>query len=121
MNTSSINPAFDAVYAEAASHPRPHRLNRRQDALRKRIYLVWPEKVGLVTALVIAVLSALACATVLFAAGTVSFSKLNYALAMWSCVAELTVALPIWLLMRAIDFAANGPARRRADRKSHTA
>ena len=118
MRTSSINPVFGVVYGEATSHPRPHRLNRGQDAQRKRIYLAWPEKVGLATALVVAVLSALACATVLFAADTVSFSKLNYALAMWSCVAELTVALPIWLLMRAIDFAANGPARRRADGKS---
>ncbi|MES2293847.1 MAG: hypothetical protein V4527_11165 [Pseudomonadota bacterium] len=116
MNTSSINPVFDAVYAHAA--PYSHRLNRRQDVQRGRIYLAWPEKAGLVTALVIAVLSALACATVLFAAGTLSFSKLNYALAMWSGAAELTIAVPIWLLMRAIDFAANGPARRRADRKS---
>ena len=83
------------------------------------IALVWPEKVGLVAALVIAVLSAIVCATVLLAADTVSFSRLNHVLAVWSGMAELTVALPTWLLMRGIDFAANGPARRRAVRKSH--
>jgi hypothetical protein len=116
MNISSINPVFDAVYAQAASYP--PRLNRRQDAQRGRIYLAWPEKVGLAAALAVAVFSAIACATVLFAADTLSFATLNHVLAIWSCVAVLTVALPIWLLMRAIDFAANGPARRRADRKS---
>ena len=123
MNLSSTIPIFDVVYAEQSSPPRPDadHANRRQDTLLKQIHLVWPEKVGLVTASVIAVLSALVCATVLFAAGTVSFGKLNHVLAVWSGVAELTIALPTWLLMRGIDFAASGPAHRRADRKSRFA
>ena len=83
-------------------------------------HLVWADKVGLAAVIVIAVLSALACATVLLAADTLSFGRLNHVLAVWSGMAELAVALPIWLLMRGIDFAANGPARRRAARKSHT-
>ena len=115
MGPSSTNLAFDAVFtgAHAASPPRADRSGLRSQIPLKRMHLDWPEKVGLVTALVVFVLSAFVCAAVLFAAETVSFGKLNHALAMWSGMAELTIALPIWLLMRGIDFAANGPGRRR--------
>lgn len=118
MNPSSTNPANDVVFtgARAASRPKANRAGLRQQIPLKRMHLVWPEKVGLVTALAVAVMSALVCATVLFAADTMSFGKLNHALALWSGVAELIIALPIWLIMRAIDFAANGPAHRRANR-----
>lgn len=122
MNPSLTNPVFEVVYAEASTRPwlDSDRMNRREGARFKRPHLVWADKVGLAAVIVIAMLSALVCATVLLAADTVSFSRLNHVLAVWSGVAELTVALPIWLLMRGIDFAANGPARRRAGRKSYT-
>jgi hypothetical protein len=120
MDPCSTNPAVDVGFTgvRAASQPYANRAGLGQQIPLRRVHLVWPEKVGLVTALAVAVLSALFCVTVLYAADTVSFGKLNHALAVWSGVAELTVALPIWLLMRGVDFAANGPARRRANRKS---
>jgi hypothetical protein len=109
-----ISSLVEVAYAGASARPwhGSDRINRREGARLKRTHLVWADKVGLVTAFVIAVLSALVCAAVLVAADTVTFSRLNHALAVWSGVAELTIALPIWLLMRGIDFATDGPARR---------
>jgi len=83
----------------------------------RRIHLVWADKVGLVVAFVIAVFCVLVCAAALVAAETVTFWSLNHVLIAWSGMAELTIALPIWLVMRGIDFATNGPAHRRADPK----
>ena len=116
------NPVFEVTYAEASARTWPDavRVNRREGVRFHRPHLVWADMVGLAAVIVIAVLSALACATVLLAADTVSFGRLNHLLAVWSGMAELTIALPIWLLMRGIDFAANGPARRRAGRMFHT-
>ena len=123
VNPSLTNPVFGTVYAEASARPwsDADRGSRGEGIRFKQPQLVWADKVGLAAVIVIAGLSALACATVLLAAGTLSFGRLNHVLAVWSGVAELAVGLPIWLLMRGIDFAANGPAHRRAARKSHTA
>jgi len=82
------------------------------DARRR---LAWPDKAGLVTAFVIAAMSAFACAIVLIAGETVTYDRLNYALAAWSGVAVLAIAAPLWLFMRAIDFLAGGPSRRQAN------
>ena len=97
--------------------PNADRENSRKETLSTNIDLVWADKVGLVTALVIAILCVLICVAVLIAAETVTYSKLNHVLMAWSGLVELTIALPIWVLMRGIDFVTNGPKRRRADRK----
>jgi hypothetical protein len=90
------------------------RTKLRENAQLKRTHLIWADRVGLVSVVVVAVLSAIVCVAVLLAANTVTFGRLNHALAVWSGVAELAIALPTWLLMRGIDFAIDGPAHRRA-------
>jgi hypothetical protein len=117
LETSSL---FEVIYAEAPARPWRgiNRTSCKEGTRPNWPHLAWPDKVGLVTALVIAVLSAFVCATLLLAADTMTFSRLNHLLAMWSGAAELIIALPIWLLMRGIDFAIDGPAHRRAGRKS---
>jgi hypothetical protein len=118
LETSSL---FEVTYAEASARPwrGADRTGRREGTWLNWAHLVWADKVGLLSVVIIAVLSAIVCATVLLAADTVTFSRLNHVLAVWSGVAELVIALPIWFLMRGIDFAANGPAHRRADPMSH--
>ena len=92
------------------------KMTKTRGAVFKRSHLAWPDKAGLVTAALIAVLSTIICATVLMAAGSVFYVRLNYTLAEWAVSAELAIALPIWLLMRAIDFGTDGPAQRRGGR-----
>ncbi len=53
---------------------------------------------------------------VLAAGETLSYGRLNHALALWTGLALVAGTLPIWLLMRTADILAGGPWRRHADR-----
>ena len=92
------------------------KMTMNRGKLSKRSHLAWPDKAGLVTAAVVAVCSTTICATLLMAAGSLFYVRLNHTLADWAVSAELTIVLPIWLLMRVIDFGVDGPAQRRGGR-----
>lgn len=83
--------------------------------------LVWADKVGLVAAFAVAASAALVCAVTFLTVGTMTYRRLDMAMVSSTLVTELAVAAPIWLLMRAVDFAMRGPARRRANRKLRSA
>jgi len=78
--------------------------------------LVWADKVGLVAALAIAASAAWVCAVTFLTVGTMTYNRLDMAMASSTLAIELAIAVPIWLFMRAIDFAMRGPARRQANR-----
>lgn len=82
-----------------------------------RAHLAWPDKAGLVIGFVVAAMSIDASAIVLIAGETVTYGRLNHALAAWAGIAVLAIAGPFWLLMRVIDTIAGGPSHRRADRQ----
>jgi len=88
----------------------------RATARSARNRLAWPEKAGLVIALIAAAMSVFACAIVLIVGETVTYGRLNNTLAIWAGMAVLAIAGPPWLLMRVIDALAGGPSRRHMDR-----
>jgi hypothetical protein len=118
-NSPGNKSCLDVADAETSVRPWPDAdpVTNQEGSTSRRIHLVWADKVGLVAAFVIAVFCVLVCAAALVAAETVTFRSLNHVLMAWSGMAELTIALAVWLLMRGIDFATNGPAHRRADPK----
>lgn len=81
--------------------------------------MAWPDKAGLVIALIVAAMSAFACAAVLIAGETMTDERLNQTLAAWTGIAVLAIAVPLWLLMRVVDALAGGPSRRHMDRTRH--
>ena len=101
---------------EAVVPLQPDHVSGRTDPVRAPRHLAWPDKAGLVIAVIVAAMSIFACAIVLLAGETVTYGRLNNALAAWTGMAELGIALPIWLLMRVIDTVTGGPWHRHADR-----
>ena len=67
-------------------------------------------------AVIIAAIAIYVCVVVLVAGETVTYGRLNNALAAWTGIAELGIALPIWLLLRVMDTLTGGPWHRHADR-----
>lgn len=89
----------------------------RTNAVHAPRRLAWPDKAGLVIALIVSAMSVFACTIVLIVGETVTYGRLNQALAVWAGLAVLAIAGPLWLLMRVIDTLAGGPSRRHADRQ----
>ena len=65
--------------------------------------LSWPDKIGIIAASAVAVLCVSLGAMLLASVGTVHVPRLENAIVRWSIYVELAIALPLWLLLRAID------------------
>ncbi len=80
--------------------------------------LIWADKVALGIALSVAALAVLAGTAILLAVGTTSDPRLDMAVVKWTALAEIVIALPAWLIMRAIDVVAGGSGHRPKAHKS---
>lgn len=112
-----IWPLRPVCLSEIAAHPWPERAPARIVHALKGLPLAWPEKAALVTAFIIAALSIIVWITAFAAVGTMAYGRLNNTLAAWAGMAEMAIALPIWILLRTIDLIESGPRRRRAARE----
>ena len=76
--------------------------------------MIWADRIGLAFVAFIAA-AAVALSVILFIAigsGMMSDGRLNGDIALWSGIAEVALALPLWLLLRGIDLLFGGPRRR---------
>lgn len=73
-------------------------------ALRKAICsaYAWPEKVALGVALAIAIVMIVVWALLIICAGSMHDMRLNDAVFHWFASGEITLVLPLWLVLRAV-------------------
>lgn len=79
---------------------------------------IWADKAALVMAGFILVVAILSSLVLFIGVGTVGDVRLDQVLLAWTIMFELVVALPLWLVLRAIDWFNGGPQRRRASRNA---
>ncbi len=70
----------------------------------KKFRLVWADKLTLLMALVVAVVSVLVWLLGIVALDGLSQSRLDRAIMDWTIQAELALVLPLWMVLRVIDF-----------------
>ncbi len=75
--------------------------------------LTWADRAGLITAFAIAAAALYTAVITLLAAKTMVSPRLDEALAAWTVIAEIGIALPLWLLLRAIAYLFRGPLAQR--------
>ena len=94
-----------AVHTTHAAHT--------QRVRRIPLELAWPDRAALVAAFIIAALCVFAWIVTFLSVETVTYGRLNNALAFWTLVAEMVTAVPFWIFLRVIDFMNGGPETRR--------
>lgn len=96
--------------------PWPDRTAHTAHARRARripLELAWPDRAGLVAAFIVAALCVFGWIVTFLSVETVTYGRLNYALAYWTVAAEMMTVAPGWLALRVIDFMKGGPEARR--------
>lgn len=78
--------------------------NREPPQLNRSMKLDWPEKVVIGIAIFIVATMFLFWAVLADGVGSMHDNQLNIALLHWSLETELTFILPIWIVLRTINF-----------------
>lgn len=74
--------------------------------------MIWADRIALTVAAMIAIVAALSSTVLFIGVGTFTDVRLNAAMLLWSAIIEMTVAVPIWVVLRLIDLLSGGRQRR---------
>lgn len=83
-----------------------------------KIFMIWADKVALGVTASIAAAGFFVWLLAIIALKTAFDGSFDRYMLFWIAEAELAVALPLWLGLRAVDWFLGGPARRQAQRDS---
>lgn len=75
--------------------------------------MIWADRAGLAAAALIALCAGLLTAVLFVGVGNLADFRLAASMVQWAGVAEGTIALPFWLLLRLADLVFGGPGHRK--------
>ena len=79
--------------------------------------MIWADRAGLAIAALIAFSAGLFTIVLFIGVGSLTDGRLNTTMLLWTAIAEIAVALPVWVVLRLLDLVFGGPWRRRARRE----